>query len=159
MLQHLVEEMKIVSAIEPQAMSAPITGDYVSLKNVHMAFIVLHQENGNASANTYGVNQATAVAGTSAKSITNSVPIWHTVSCAAGDTLTRQTDATVLATAADTNIKLTVIQIDPRSLDIANGFDCIAVTCTTSHASNFLSAVYYLVERFKEDVPPAAITD
>lgn len=140
-------------------LDAHVTGDYVSLKDVNMAFIVCHVLQGNAAITYFEPKQATAVAGTSAKALTNNCGIWSCLDCAAGDAMTKRTDAKSYNLDAGVKHKIVVFQIDPASLDIANGFDCLSIYADTSNAANLLAAQYYLVRRNAEDAPASAISD
>jgi hypothetical protein len=55
--------------------------------------------------------------------------------------------------------KIVVFQIDPATLDIANGFDCIVVKTGASNVANITQAVYLLDERYQQATPPTAIAD
>jgi hypothetical protein len=157
---NLVEKMKIVEALQPATDAAGRAGDYVSLKNCHMAFVVFHITQGNAATVALSINQATAVAPAGAVPITLPVKIWANQDCAAGDTLVRQTDAVNFTTSAALAHKIVVFQIDPATLNLAGGFDCIAAVTGASNVDNITSAVYYLTEdRYKQATPPSAILD
>lgn len=149
---------KIVEAITPQA-GAAITGDYVSLKNAIMAYVVVHINQAAANTVAITIEQATAVANTGSKAITNVVPIWANEDCVTSDTLVRQTDAVSFTTSAATKDKIIVFQIDPATLDVANDFDCITVKTGASSASNITSAMYYLDMKYSQATPPSAIID
>jgi len=154
------QQMKIVEAITPQA-GAAITGDYVSLKNCHKAYIILHVCQGAANVMTITPYQATSVAAGSEKVLTNVVPIWANEDCATSDTLVEQTAAKNYALSAATTDKMVIFEIDPRNaLDVNAGFDCMCVKTSASAAANITSAIYYLVnDRYAQATPPAAITD
>lgn len=155
----MVEKYKIVEALTPATDAAGRTGDYVSLKNANKAWIVVNIKQGDANTVLLTVNQAVNVAGGSAKAIANTVPIWANQDCANSDTLTRATDAVNFTTSAATTQKMVVFQIDPASLDTANGFDCITVVTGASNSANLTQGTYFLDMRFKEDVPPTVITN
>jgi hypothetical protein len=154
---NLTQEMKIVEAITPQV-GAAITGDYVSLKNVQMAWVIVHIAQGNAATVAITIEQASDVAGTGHVAITKVVPIWANLDCVASDTLVRATDAVSYTTDAGVKHKTIVFQIDPATLSLANG-DCITVLTAASHADNITSALYLLETRYPQATPPAAITD
>ncbi len=157
---HLTEDCKVVEALTPAADAAGRAGDWVSLKTSGRCFIVFHCDQGNAATIAVTVQQATDVAGTSAKAITATVPIWANEDCATSDTLVAQTAAVSFTTSAAVKHKQVIFMIDPSTLDIVNGFDCIKVLTGASNAANITSAQYYLTDiRYHEDVPPAAITD
>ena len=158
-LNMLPQVSKIVEAITPQA-GAAITGDYVSLKNTGLCIVVVHVNQANAATMAISIQQATAVAGTSTKVITVAVPIWANEDCATSDTLVAQTAAVNFTTSAAVKQKVVVFAIDPATLDLANGFDCITVITGASNAANITSAMYYLVNyRYQQATPPAAISD
>jgi hypothetical protein len=68
---HLVEGAKIVEGLPPAADAAGRAGDYVSLKDASRIFVVAHITQGNAATVALTLFQATAVAGTGEKAITN----------------------------------------------------------------------------------------
>ena len=157
-MKSIPQALPLIEAITPQAGDA-ITGDYISLKNAHRAFVLVHVAQGNAATMAISIQQATDVAGTGTKVITVVVPIWANEDCAASDTLVRQTDAVNFTTSAAVKHKLIVFQIDPETLDMANGFDCITVITGASNAANITSAVYLLEPRYAQTTPPSAIVD
>lgn len=160
MNMNFAENMKAVEALSPASDAAGRTGDYVSLKNAHMCYVVVHITQGNAATVTLSINQATAVAPTGAKAITNVVPIWSNLDCAVSDALVRRTDAINYTTDAGVKHKIVIFQVDPATLDLANGFDCIAVVTGASNADNITAAMYYLVpHRYQQATPPSAIID
>jgi hypothetical protein len=153
------EKLIEVDAIRPQA-GAAITGDYVSLKNVNMAYIVVTVYQDTADAVAITVEQATNVAGAGHKVITNVVPIWANQDCSTSDAMTRQTDAVNFTTSVADNVtKKVIFQIDPALLDTAGGFDCITVLTAASNATNITEAHYLLEMKYGEDVPPSVIID
>ena len=157
-MNSIPQALPLIEAIKPQA-GAAITGDYISLKNAHRAFVIVHVNQANAATMAISIEQATAVVGTSTKAITNAVPIWANEDCVTSDTLVRQTDAVNFTTSEAVKDKLIVFQIDPETLDMANGFDCITVKTGASDAANITSAVYLLEPRYAQTTPPSAIID
>jgi len=155
----LNEQYKIVSALKPAADAAGRTGAYVSLKNALWAFVVVHVDQGNAATIAITIEQATAVAGTATKVITLAVPIWSNLDTAASDALVRRTDAVSQTTNADVKIKQIIFQIDPATLDVAGGFDCITVKTGASHVANITSAQYFLLARYQQATPLTVIAD
>jgi hypothetical protein len=157
---HLVEGAKMVEALAPAADAAGRTGDYISVKDASRVFVVVHITQGNAATVALTIEQATAVAGTGSKAITNVVPIWSDLDTATGDALVRRTDAVSYTTDAAVKNKIVVFQVDAASLDTNNGFDCLVVKTGASNAANITQAMYYLVgQRYPQATPPAAITD
>jgi hypothetical protein len=90
---HLPEQFKIVEALTNATDAAGRTGDYVSLKNAVMCWVVFYVTQGNAATIAVSLQQASAVAGTGTKVLTNAVPIWSNLDTATSDTLVRRTDA------------------------------------------------------------------
>lgn len=152
----LPEGLKVVEAITPQA-GAAITGDYVSLKNVHMAWVVVHINQANATQVAITLERATAVAPTGSVAINVAVPIWVVDDCATTDLAVRQTDAISYTTTVGTTHKVIIFQVDPATLGAT--YDCLTVVTAASDAANITSAMYYLLERYQADQPPTAITD
>lgn len=158
---NLPEHCKIVDATAgPVTTNGGITADYVSLKNVHKAWIVVQLTQAVGHATVVAVRQATAVAGTGVKALANVVPCWENEDTAASDTLVRQTDAVSITVTADVKKKQVIFEVDPSALDLANSFDVLNFTVSnSSQATNFAAGQYILWMRYKEDTPPAAITD
>jgi len=154
----LPQNCKIVTAINPSA-GAAVTGDYVCLKNAHKCWVVIQSSGGNATAATFGINEATAVAPTGAVPSTALFPNWINNSTAVTDTLVRNADAATVTTDGLATPKLIIIEVDPALLTVATGFDCIAVTEGASNAANITSAVYIIAERYEQATPPSAILD
>lgn len=149
---------KLVAALKPAADAAGRAGAWVNLKNAHKAYILFHVDQGNAATIALTINQAQDVSGTGSKAITGNVRIWANADVSASDTLTRQTDATSFTTDAGVKQKQVVIEIDPATLDEANGFSCIQVVTGASNVANITEAQYLLMPlRFAGDPPPSAI--
>lgn len=155
----LPEVYKIVEAMPNATDAAGRTGDYVSLKNAVMAYVEVAITQGNAATIALTIEQASAVAGTGTKVITETVPIWSNLDTAASDTLVRRTSAVSYTTDAAVKNKIVIFQIDPATLDIANGFDCITVKTGASNVANLTGARYWIQSAYQQATPPAAITD
>lgn len=157
---NLTESVKIVEALTPAADAAGRTGDYVSLRNAGRAYVVVHLDQGAADTVAITIEQATAAAGTGSKAITVAVPIWVNQDLAASDVLARTTDAVAFTTSAAIKHKMVVFQIDPSTLDVAGGFDCITVKTGASNAANITQAMYFLTDlKYSGSSLPSAITD
>jgi hypothetical protein len=154
-----VEEYKLVQLLQPATDAAGRTSAYVSLKFASFATIIVSIAQGNAATVAITIEQASAVAGTGSKVITNTVPIWSNLDTAATDTLVRRTAGVALTTDAGVKNKQVCFQIDPADLDIANGFDCICIKTGASNAANVTSAVIVLNDRYKQATPPSSILD
>lgn len=156
----LAQNLQPVEAMPPATDAAGRTGDYVSLKNAHKVFIVVHITQGNAATVALTPYQATNVAAGSEKVLTNTVPIYANLDTAASDALVRRTDAVNYTTDAAVKNKLVIFEIDPSTLDINNGFDCITVKTGASNAANITQAMYYVgPTRYPGATPPSVIVD
>jgi hypothetical protein len=157
----LPEMYKIVDAtLGPVTTNGGVTLDYVSLKHAHKAWLVLQFTQAVGHATVVTLKEATAVAGTSVKTVINDHRIWSNEDTAATDTLVQQTDAKTYTLTNDIKKKMVVLEIDPDALDINAGFDVVGATISdSSQATNFVSGVWVLAERYKQATPPAAITN
>jgi hypothetical protein len=160
MFRTLPEAYKVVQGIQPRTTNGGFTGSYVSLKNALKVWIVVNLTQAVGHATTLTPTQASAVAGTGAKALTNNVNIWANEDTAASDTLVKQTSAKNYSVTADVKNKQVIFEIDPHGLDVANDFDCITLVCAdSSQATNIASVTYFIEQKYKEDVPPSAIAN
>ena len=141
-----INKMNIVEAIAPQT-GGTLTGDYISLKNVIKAFVVLHITQADSDTAVITIEQAQAVANTGHTAITKAVPIWSNLACATSDVLVARTAAVSYETDAAVAHKIVIFEIDPATFDIANGFDCMMVKVVVG-ASSVVSAQYLLEQRY-----------
>jgi hypothetical protein len=156
----LFEKYKVVQLANPKTTNGGFTTDYVSLKNVNKAYIVAEMTQAVGHATALAPYQSTDVAATGAKVFTNVLTIMANEDTATSDTLVRKTDAVNYTVTNDIKNKQVIFEIDPSNLDTANDFDCIAlVVADSSQATNFASVTAFLDMKYREDVPPAAITD
>lgn len=154
------EEFKIVQGIQPRTTNAGFSSDWVSLKNAKKAIIVVNLTQAVGHATALTLAQATVVAGSDTKAMTNNVSIWANEDCAATDTLVRQTDAKAYTVTNDVKNKVVVFEIDPNSLDVANNFDCISLTVAdSSQATNIASVEFFLEAKVEQVTKPSAIID
>jgi len=140
MLRSLAENFKIVQGSAPVTSNGGFTADYVSLKNVNKAWILVEMTQAAAHATLLSPKQATAVAGTGVKVLANTVPIWANEDTATTDTLARQTDAVNYTVTADIKNKTVLFEIDPAVLDTANDFDCLTLVVADSSEAASISA-------------------
>jgi hypothetical protein len=153
----LVEQKKVVEAIAPATNAAALTGDYVSVKNLHKITAIVHITQANAATVKVDVLEAKAVAGTDAQAISKTMPIWVNQDLAASDAMTRQTDAANFTTDATLKHKMVVVEIDPAIL--SDGFDCIAVRAGASNVANIVASTYICEPRYPGANQPSVITD
>jgi len=160
MLFQIPEGAFLVDGYAPRVgAAAAVTGDYISLKNADMCWVVFHYYQADANAITFQVNRATKVDGTGAVIITNTVPIWSNLDTATSDTLVRRTDATSYAAGTGATNKVIVFQIDPATL--GSTYDVICGYCSAVAAAQYVSMLYVIVPKFASQVADQAtfITD
>lgn len=161
MQRQFLDEFKVVMGCAPAALASTAgDGDYVSLKNFKRLTVVISIL--NATTVTGGVvtlKQASAVAGTGEKALAFS-KAWRNIDTAAADTLAEFAVSSDTFTTDTTNSKqlLYVIEIDPSSLDNANGFDCVRVD-VASMANAVGTVLYFLEGKYNPSLAVAAITD
>jgi hypothetical protein len=154
----LPQDFKIVDATAGAVTTnGGVTCDYVSLKNVIRAWIVLQFTQAVGHATAVQPRRATAVAGTGAADIAHSARIWANEDTAATDTLAAKTAATSYAVTNDVKKKQVIIEIDPIEI---GAYDVLGCTISdSSQATNFVAGQYILQTGFRQATPPAAITD
>lgn len=154
-------DIKPVNLLAPATDAAGRTSTvYASLKDAIKAFIVVYITQGNAATVQLDPVQATAVAGTGTKALTNEVPIWSCLDVAAADTLVARTAAKTYTTDAGVKNKIVIFEIDPKAcLDLANGFDCIGLTTGSSNAANITSALLFIQPKHAQATPISDIAD
>jgi len=136
----------IVRGSTPVTTNGGITADYISMKNVIRAWIVVSLTQAVGHATGIDPKQATAVPGTSAKAFAKTLPIWANEDCATSNTLAAQTAAVTYNVTNDIKNKLVIFQVDAEKLDVANSFDCIGVTVDDSSQATNIASITYLLE-------------
>ena len=148
-----------VSLLPPATDAAGRTGSYRSLKNALKAYIVARVNQGNAAQVTFTPLQAQDVAGTGAKAIA-AVPIWLDADTSVSDALVVQAAAASLQTSAATKDKIVVFEITPeQALDVANGFDCIALQTSASNVANITTAELFVLGSYQQATPPSTYSN
>ena len=155
----LPQNFGIVEALAPAADAAGRTSDYICLKHAHRVTVICHVDQGNAAQVTFTLQQASAVAGTGKKDLTNAAKVWVNQDLAAADGLTQQTDAKLFQTSAAVKHKYVIFEVDPSCLDLANGFDCLAVDTSASNAANITAATFLIHTRYEGKTQPSYIVD
>ena len=144
----LVEGTPHFQTLTPAADAAGRTSSYFSLKNAHRAFAVFHIAQSNAATVALSIVQASAVAGTGTKAINGTHRIWSAPNVATDVRPTQQTSAASFTTDAGLANKMVVIEIDPAvNLDLAGGFDCIAMVTGASNVANLTFGELVIVPR------------
>ena len=158
--EHLAEQQHTVLILNPAADAAGRSSSYVSMKYYRKCLLVIGITQGNAATIALTPQQATAVAGTSAKALSQNCRIWSNLDAATNDTLTARTAAKSYTTDAGTTNKTVIFEIDAAELDSANSFDCIGFTTGASNAANITSGVAILSGcRYPSATPPTARVD
>lgn len=131
-------------------------GSFKSLRNCSgKVAIVCRVNQGNAAQVTFSPLQAQDAAGTNAKAIP-AVPIFSNADASVSDTLVAQTAAVSFQTSAATKDKFVVFEFDPAELDLAGGFNHIAVQTSASNAANITEAFMQYIGRYQGVAPPAS---
>lgn len=165
----LVESGQLVSGFVPiDLQTGANDGDWVSLKNYNHVALVLFKAVGTSGDDpTLTIEQATDVAGGSAKALDftdiftkqgadlASVGTWTKVTQASGNTYTDATSAELQA--------IWVVEFDGADLDVAGGFDCVRGRVADIGGNAQLGAMLYVLSepRFGNDAEamPSAIVD
>lgn len=142
-------------ALAPATDAAGRTSSYFSVKTAAKAYFYVAVAQGNAATIAIDVLQASAVAGTGSKAIAGTCRIWSCADAATDPRTVRQADAASFTTSAALANKLVCIEIDPAvNLDIAGGFDCIAIRTGASNVANITSGeLQFIAPRFAQALP------
>jgi hypothetical protein len=157
---NIAQGAKVIHAL-PAAVPSSSTPTYVSLKDYqHVTAIIAVNNATTVTGSAITLKQATAVAGTSEKTLSFST-VWANTDTAASDALVKTAVSSDTFTTGATNSKklLYVIEIDASMLDVNNGFDCFRVG--TGDAVAATVAVIYILSgaRYPQATPPTALTD
>jgi hypothetical protein len=149
-----------ISLLKPAADAAGRISSFRSLKNALKAWIVVHMDQGAPNTVPLSILEASAVAGSDGKALTNACPIWADQDVAAAPTLVSQAAGTTFSTSAAVKEKIVIFEIVPEAhMDLANGFDCIAISTGASSASNITEAMLYMWGAYEQATPPNAYVD
>ena len=152
------ENCKHVVLQPPTTTNSAITSDYISTKNAIKVWIECVFKQAATHATVLTIKEATAVAGTSADSITAAMPNWKNADISTSDTLVKGADAATVTLTAGTTDQHVIVEVDPSILSADH--DCIcAYTSASSESTNFVSIVAHILERYPQGTPPSAIVD
>lgn len=165
----LAEEAQLAAGIVVIDLAAGANaGKFVSMKNYAYCHVIIHKEAGaTAEGPIWKFEQATAVAGTSAKALA----VRHGIYSKNGADVTTIGSFTKLApsgasldthdmSAAGDTQAILVISIAAEDLDRDGGFDCIGVKCAdTGATTGQLGTMLYLLTEPRYTPPPSAIAD
>ncbi len=155
---HLPEQFKIVTGSPVATTNGAITADYVSLKNINMAWIICECLQAVSNETVINPRRATLVDGTGSVAIPHNAPNWKNADVSLTDTLVRGSDGTTVTLTAGATNQLVVIQSDPAQM--GDTFDVLGcVVDTSGQATNYMTITYLLETRYAQATPPAAITD
>lgn len=162
--RNLVQDFKLVNGTPVATTNGGINCDIVSCKNAHKVTIVIDFLQAATDATSVSLVEALSVAGTTTSAVTATSPWWKNPDISSTDTLVAQTDAAAFTATAGTTNQHIVIEWDPskhtNATSTVEAFDCIQVVIASSgEATNFAVVNYFLHERYKQETPPAAITD
>lgn len=141
----LSDKLHIVEGLAPVVPSTS-TPDYISLKNAESVEVLVFVKNATTvTGSAITLKQATAVAGTSEKELAFTT-YFRNLDTGTSDVFTEATASSNTFTTDATNSKNQIyrIPVDPASLDVANGFDCLRAG--TGDATAATVSVYYLVK-------------
>lgn len=156
---NLPENVRWVVGSPPVTTNAAVTGDYVSLKNAHRAWLIFVLKQAVAHATICSVMEAPVVAGTDGTAMTATQRIWCNEDISDDLNLLRAAaDAASETLTADAADKLVIIEIDPAKLTA--GYDCVAgKTSASSQPTNFVAMLYAIEDRYPQALPPSSIID
>jgi hypothetical protein len=155
----LIEDAKIIWACAPANYTgATNTPKYVSLKNYQRLTVIIQTGAWAGGTAAVTVTQATDVAGTGEKAYDALDYMWSDESTSGTLVKNAVTSDTFNL---DTANKVYVLEIDADTLDVAGGFDCVAVAVASPGANNDYYGVTYILggARYHAATPPTALTD
>jgi len=126
---------------------------FISLKNCHMAWLVLQITDATSFAFVLTPLKSAVVAGTSPvglTAVTEVVPIWANEATATNDRLVKKTSAIAYTCTADATKKMVIFQIDPGNLGLLAGvpYDCVGLRVGAGGgATDFISGLWVLEYR------------
>lgn len=160
MSTNLAETSPPIMGLIPATDAAGRTGAYVSMKGYSKLTIVVSIVQGHATPPALTLSQATAVAGTGAKAVSNTFRIWSNLDVSVADGVTARTAAATYSTDAALKNKIVIIEVRASDLDVAGGFDCVALVTGASNVANLTSAMYYRGSlRYQGSSPLSAVVD
>ena len=155
----LPENLKIVRVQQTVAANSFTMSDYISCKNAHKVWFLINHAGATDTDITFALNEATAVAAGTNAAVSATFPIWEDADAGTtSDALVRQTDAASLVIdPATEGSSMSIIEWDPAKHTA--GYDCIAVSGSGGNASDTVTIVAFIEERFAQATPPSAIVD
>lgn len=144
------EQFQVASGFVPVNLAtASNPGDWISMKTLERLVIIFFAAAGTAGDDpTITLEQATAVAGTSAKALNFTridrkqgsdlltIGTYTTTTQSAGNTYTNDTSAE--------EQKIWIVEVKAEDLDVDNGFDCVRATISDVGSNAQLGAMLYI---------------
>lgn len=155
-----VQKTKILQADVPKSYSGITNAStYVSLKDYRHLTAIINVGAWAGGTAAVTLSQATAVAGTGAKALSFTKQ-WNDVTTTGTLVETAVTSDTFNLSTSSVG-KQYVIEVDADTLDVSNGFDCVALAIASPGANaDFYSVTYILSgSRYGQVTPPTALTD
>lgn len=152
----------IVPAWAPLDLQTARAGDWLSLKNCADVGILIFKGAGTDNDDpTFTVEQATSVAGGSAKNLAVITQYWEkeaATDLTGTGTWTRVTQSASQAVApgdpSAQYVAMYYIHVEADQLDVDNGFDCIRVSCSDIGSNAQLGAALYILGGLREKRAP-----
>jgi hypothetical protein len=155
----LVAQIPPIELLPPAADAAGRTSPFRSLRNAMKAYVEVHLGQGAANTVALTLQQATNVAGAGAKAV-GATPIWSNLNTTASDALVSRPPAAGYTTDAGIFGKIIIFEIVCEScMDLANNYDCIAISTGASAAGNITSARLHILGAFQGAVLPNSYVD
>lgn len=152
-----------INLLPPAADAGGRSSSYVSLRNAIRAWILVTINQGSAAPVTLTPQQATSSGGAGAKALGGSdlaAPIWlvnDTSTATGSDALVPQTAAANFTTDATTKNKQVLFELNPSAImDLANGYDHIALQTGASNAANITAAHLFILGSYRGASMPSA---
>jgi hypothetical protein len=154
----LPEIIPPVELLGPAADAAGRTSRYVKMGKFDKAWIVCHVTQGNAATIALTPLQAQDTSGTGSKAI-SATQIWTDLDEVTLDLLTKQANAANYTTDAGLKDKVVIFEISAQDcMDMANGFNTIAIQTGASNAANITAAMIYGLHRYQQAQPPTILS-
>ena len=153
-------QLKGIELLNPAADAAGRTSPYRSLKNALKVFVEVHITQGNAATILLSLLQATNVAGSGSKAVSTGALLFSNLDTSVNDTLTSRATAATYTTDAATKNKIVTFEFAPEQImDVANGFDCLAISTGASNAANITQAKLYMLQQIQGASAPNSYVD
>jgi hypothetical protein len=153
------QQLKLVNCYNGAANA--VACDVVSMKNLIRGWFVVLHNGANDTDLTLSLYQATDVAAGTNKAVTAAQANYLDADQgASSDTLAKQTDAyAITIDPATQNGVMWVLEVDPTTLDLANGYDCVYLADSGGNASNLCTILFVGLMNFQGASLPSVIVD